>query len=110
MFLVRDMANIAPEMLWSACLNGGLVFDFPFLKNGNGSATVYMPAIQSGGTRTKPRVFWCSEKFKRGHTSLYSVLVASSLKADSVWREVGRAAWCTAVAVVQHMPHRERLS
>lgn len=107
-FLVENPAKLAPETMWSVCLNGGLVVDVEFLQHGNGSAVTYMPAIQSGGTHARPRIFWCSDKFKGNHASLYAILVASSVRAESVWREVGRAAWCTEVEKDQKRPQRQR--
>ena len=106
-FLVENPAKLAPETMWSVCLNGGLVVDVEFLQHGNGSAVTYMPVIQSGGTCARPRIFWCSDKFKGSHASLYAILVASSVRAESVWREVGRAAWCTEVEKDQKRPQRQ---
>ena len=107
-FLVTSPCDLVPETRWAVSLNGGLVIDAHFLQGGHGSAIVYQPAIESGGTRANPRRFWCSEKFKREKRSLYDILVASSLTDASVWREIGRVAWAAEVEKDQRRPPRQR--
>ena len=101
-FVVNQPATLRSCTEWSVLLNGGLVIDLAWLRNGKGSAIAYQSAVAI------KRGVWCSTRFKNQHANEYAVLANSIGRTNSRWLELNDAAFADAVAKDAARPARQR--
>lgn len=101
-FVVNRPATLSPCTEWTVVLNGGLVIDLAFLRNGAGSAIAYHAAV------AVKRAVWCSSRFKHQHAAEYAILANSIGRPHSRWLELDDAAFSNAVAKDAARPARQR--
>ena len=85
-FVTGSFAEAPATTIWAVTLNGGVLCDTTFFCSGgeHGSSIVYKSAIRRGGTRSKPRMLWISNKFQNMNPEITTVIRNSVAKPCSV--------------------------
>ena len=89
-FVTQKPGHPSKSVQWAATLSGGCIIDEEhFMSNGaRGNCVMHHAAIQTGGSRCRPRVVWASPKFRRQHSKLYRGRQLILRKPTSVWCEM----------------------
>ena len=69
---------------------------------------MYKSAITRGGTRSKPRMLWISDKFQNMNPEITTVIRNSVAKPCSVWSCISKAELVVAVSKDAARPQKQR--
>ena len=109
-FVTGSFAEALATTIWAVTLNGGAICDTTFFCSDgeHGSSIVYKSAITRGGTRSKPRMLWISDKFQNMNPDITTVIRNSVAKPCSVWSCINKEQLVDAVGKDEARPQKQR--